>query len=1464
MGDISIHSSYGDPRKLAAEANRRESSQLVHGLTPRTVESLNERFEKMLPQIVTSDPSFGRRQAFSNMLPEGATWDTHRTAQMTGSGVSSMGGWGSGGANSITQVQRPYQPEFESPDRQQYPVHRVLANRYWRLFHKLDPVIGSGVDLFAEMIWSKFDLTGVGVEGEIRDQMERMCEVTQLLAVLPYMIREFFVVGEVIPHCFFDSAEDIWTYIALHNPDQLEVIDAPFIKMDPVVEFVPDARLRQIVTSNDPKLQQVRNSIPPELIARLMSRQNIPLATDLNVTFIPRKLHFYDTRGTSILSRLWRILMYEDGIFNASIATARRHAGPLKVAKLGNAQTGWIPGPEHERRFMELVAQAEVDPHAWICYHYGLQLEAFGTTDRVMTINREWDIIERIKLVALGLSRAFLHGEVTYASASQGLQVFLRRLLSVRNFFESIWIYPKFFKPVSEINGWYRRDKSEIDHRIRIKRTSQQIREENRLIIPEIVWHNSLNPQVDEAIIRAYESLERLGLRISKGKKYAAINLDFATELESGIKEDILENQIRKKYEEQLGVDREKKTNFEEGNYSGPGEKEEQQRFPSRPDTEPSPNPFLSREPVQPEADEQLRPERVDSDLLQSAIWIGGKYGNWDYKEVEGLVDLLKYGNTNAAFWQQLLPKKGIVEVPDSLTGEVREVVKWVGYDPHRLLERGEQEEAWDQIAMFLDEQGYPSKDIKELNQILVSEGLLERRPHEVLEGFYESLPQESSEVSDDEFGSLFESALKNALSKKNGSNGKKARSDNGRPFDGATDSYLVGPASWNSVYKRSESLIGDLSEYKKGKSSNDPLAPAVFDAGHPHHQHCACNSTRHTAIETPEFEDPSNYASREDWQKDLHKSKIPQDAKKYIKQIENEVVDGSEATFESVWKEVEDRLDKGLPLDQSTLSEVVSSATRKLLRNIDQEALANAFTGLYSSGKEFSYKPTNFKKKKLDRLQKGSSRFAVIEKSAVTIDSLEDQRSLQNIKDTALEKLKSITDEDLRKSILEQLTSQELVGMNPLDLANRVVLEERRRRDKGVSPTDVEGRKELQQQLKDLYENQLWKLQRVMRTESINGFVIAQLSGFQEQGIQKVRWNAHRDDPKTCPLCRSLDGVEFEIDDMLKTGGRYPLSSYSHPNCRCFFSPIISHVTYDEYEKQLRDQPKSFQGTKPVYDSSQLDVGDIFRDVMTEVSNVKNAPVELHDSLKDISKNIADSPYKKYQPKEVEFVPDVYRTDEFRREVNPEENLAGQVVTWTDSNGKTFISNFATENTPVEDVLIRNWAQQVWKNEPKVRSKIESFYTRPPEALDVPSISPESARILQDALEPRVVGRTYYVGQVEAVALDKRFRSLSQTEAEKLLLQIGISKEDSKTISSRMSENPMWDIETGGTVTSAEQSSSTKLFVNSSASYSPNNLFQESLVSYMKEPHVLESKDPELYEYFKKDFFKGKEFGKK
>ena len=308
-------------------------------------------------------------------------------------------------------IPMPFQPEFGDPSKLHFPIDRHQQNRYWRLINKTDPVIGSVIDMFAEMLCSDIDLYGEGINGEVKRQYEEMIQSTQIISMFQYFIKEFLIIGEVIPHLVFDESKGIWTDLLFHNPDQVNVMSAPFMNMEPILDFIPDESLKNFVQSKNPQVLEYLSNLPEDILSSILSSNSIPLNTQMNVSFIPRKLHPYDVRGTSIMPRLWQIYMYESAIMNASIATARRHAGPIKVLKVGDPNGNWLPTETDLASMMEKLTMAEQDPHAWLTSHPFLNFEAWGTTDRMMSISREYDLIERVKLTALGVSQGFLHGE---------------------------------------------------------------------------------------------------------------------------------------------------------------------------------------------------------------------------------------------------------------------------------------------------------------------------------------------------------------------------------------------------------------------------------------------------------------------------------------------------------------------------------------------------------------------------------------------------------------------------------------------------------------------------------------------------------------------------------------------------------------------------------------------------------------------------------------------------------------------------------------------------------------------------------------------------------------------------------------------------------------------------------------------------------------------------------------------
>ena len=722
---IKTYSQYGDPRKQAQEGFAPQASD--SGLTPAQAAETRSRLESFESRLMSRDASLSpnREALLKDELPQGSALmpnkinSSRKTANMPmginfGSVSNNVGNNGTG---TYLQSQRPYQPEFDDISRLSYPVHRILANRYWRLFHKLDPIIGTGIDILSEMWVSKFQLSGEGIDGSIKQAYESQIEETQLMGILPYFSREYWVTGEAIPHLIFDDAKGYWVHVSLHNPDQMEIIDAPFLHMDPVMEFVPDDRLRQIVSSSDPALVEVRKSIPAELTARIQSGQNIPLDS-LNVTFLPRKLHPYDSRGTGIISRLWRVLMFEDAIFSASIAEARRHANPIKVVKLGNERTGWIPGVQAEAKMADLIAKAELDSQAWIITHYGVAFEQWGTTGKGVQIERSLDTIERIKLLGLGIPKAVVVGEATYASSEKGLQVLLQRLKTFRNMVESRWLIPKFFRNVAKMNNWVKTPKSELKHGYRIKRSASELRDID-YIVPTIEWETPLSPRVDADMQKAIEGLERLGLKISRNTKAATVaGLDYEQEQKKVAEEEIKDQELAEAKAEAKA--------------EGEAAEAEKLNIPV-----PFPPQSVNEEiaaPLPPVGTSEVQPPLPPTNSLEAS-----SISRWEKTQVAPLVEYLN-GNPDpmidSDFWKSFYRDEALID----------------------------SESKWNAVDDYLVKEGYLDSEINNLHSLLVEAGVL----HDPLKEAMNRMPEDAGLLSDSQFDALLDKPeIKSELKKK-------------------------------------------------------------------------------------------------------------------------------------------------------------------------------------------------------------------------------------------------------------------------------------------------------------------------------------------------------------------------------------------------------------------------------------------------------------------------------------------------------------------------------------------------------------------------------------------------------------------------------------------------------------------------------------------------------------------------
>lgn len=493
-----------------------------------------------------------------------------------------------GGASVVRSLARPYHPLFSSPDRLQLPTQLAQLNQYWRMFYNMDPIIGAGIDLISELPFSsaylKMDQVGDRAQ-TIMNTFEDSLNESELVSFMPKMVREYLTLGEVFPYAHWSEEEGIFNHLSLLNQDTMDVVDSPLIDDEPIVTMRPSQEMRRILTSTDPRYIRLRTKLPREMLGLIAGGRNIPL-DPINVSHIARKAFGYDIRGTSLMARMFRILMYEDAVFSGQIQQAQRHSLPLRVFKLGDPQTQWIPTVDNQEDFASILAECEADPLSALVWNYALQVEYHGMEGKQLKLTQEWDIISEVKFCALGINKALLNGETSYASVNSAMQIFMSRLRNLRDMMERDWVYRKYFVTMSELNGFWRKiKKTDDEHGLPPSRTPEmqkqtsllndklqkiaeisdpgiqqeklleiqgevrqqrqliakiekvcandkrsQVHPKMKLIYPTIEWEKRLDVRQDEAILGIWQALAEKGW-ISPRSVVQGAGLDYDSEM---------------------------------------------------------------------------------------------------------------------------------------------------------------------------------------------------------------------------------------------------------------------------------------------------------------------------------------------------------------------------------------------------------------------------------------------------------------------------------------------------------------------------------------------------------------------------------------------------------------------------------------------------------------------------------------------------------------------------------------------------------------------------------------------------------------------------------------------------------------------------------------------------------------------------------------------------------------------
>ena len=296
---------------------------------------------------------------------------------------------------------------------------------------------------------------------------------------------------------------------------------------------------------------------------------------------------------------------------------------------------------------------------------------------------------------------------------------------------------------------------------------------------------------------------------------------------------------------------------------------------------------------------------------------------------------------------------------------------------------------------------------------------------------------------------------------------------------------------------------------------------------------------------------------------------------------------------------------------------------------------------------------------------------------------------ALRDKLDQSFSKVKTID-----KDVVERLKDKWMEQGGPNGLMRNFLLDE----EEVLSTENPDlTREQLKQKLMQMWIDQRYIIERIVRTETTNTYAREMLQEWYDQGVREVE-RIEINDLKTCDLCKELSQPGrnvYQIEDLLNdaiTNG-YPVTYVSHPNCRGGYRPRVNMQAFDDFEKMIDEAAGEFSNAS---------------DVQSGASVAKDVPVEYQEQVEQalddfgpqygiaFVKEITDSPI--WQMDRMDDLRGFYPEQEAksRLEIERMENR-GKLTQYTSRDGTVLISGGAGDINRIVVPILREHARTAW-----------------------------------------------------------------------------------------------------------------------------------------------------------------------
>lgn len=399
------------------------------------------------------------------------------------------------------------------------PKSRQEILKWCRIFYNLEPYIGSILDMHSLYPFSKFDI--ITPDKSVTEFYKEMAfnENFDLYSFMLKASLSYQKFGEAIIFLNKEKIKDgpwagkvRWSKGILLEPELVEIQQAMF-EAKPVFEMIPTQEMKKLVDSlgsgNDERLKQ----IPPAIINAVQTGKNIVLDSTA-VSAIQNLTDPSATRGTPIMQRCFKVLIFQDKIRLAQMAAADRYHFPVELWTVGDLGTNILPTTQELEDVRSLITSAISSPPFSLVFPPIIKYEALGVTGKLLPLSDDYTYIQDQLMVALGVNKNIIMGEGPSFSGLEGmsLQKLIMVYKTIRDEFEN-WMINKFFRPIALENNFY-----------------YYVGNVKKLILPQISWYKSLDIKEEETEKESYIKLHERGYVSTKTLFSKFPNLDFDTE----------------------------------------------------------------------------------------------------------------------------------------------------------------------------------------------------------------------------------------------------------------------------------------------------------------------------------------------------------------------------------------------------------------------------------------------------------------------------------------------------------------------------------------------------------------------------------------------------------------------------------------------------------------------------------------------------------------------------------------------------------------------------------------------------------------------------------------------------------------------------------------------------------------------------------------------------------------------